>query len=235
LELDLDGGLGELFHRKRQDVPAKTLAKIHAVINIKRIHLTRLLRAADLPECRIPKIETDDLDSSFTVKRIADIARRTRALWMLPPGPIENLCGAIEDAGGVVIPCDFETLRVDAVSQWVPSLPPLFFVNNVIPQDRLRYSLAHELGHLILHQMTHENADPSLTPHAEQQANAFAAELLLPEREIRPDLFDLTLPRLAVLKLLERLTQNSRPRFRPQQKCPGTEGNTARGWQITCG
>jgi Zn-dependent peptidase ImmA (M78 family)/transcriptional regulator with XRE-family HTH domain len=193
-------GVGVLFHRKKQDVSAKTLAQVHAKINLHRIHVARLLRAADPPQCKIPQVSGDVAHSEFSDKAIADVARRVRASWMLPHGPIENLCGAIEDAGGVVIPCDFETRQVDAISQWIPNLPPLFFVNRTIPQDRLRWSLAHELGHLVLHQRTHEAIDPTLDHDVEHQANTFASEFLMPERDIKPDLAGLTLARLAILK-----------------------------------
>lgn len=188
-------GLSELFHRKRQDIAAKTLAKIHATINIRRIHVSRLLRSIDIPECRIPKVDIEEYAGP-----IEDIARRVRSSWNLPRGPIENLSGAIEDAGGMIIPCEFETQRVDAVSQWIPPLPPLFFLNMNLTQDRLRFTLAHELGHMIMHQAPHSNIDPNANPGVEKQADVFAAEFLMPERDIKPDLRDISLQRLAVLK-----------------------------------
>ena len=51
----------------------------------------------------------------------------------------------------MVISVDFETPRIDAISRWMPGLPPLFFVNKDIPKDRYRYSLTHELGHVVMH------------------------------------------------------------------------------------
>ena len=188
-------GLSELFHRKRQDIAVKTLAKIHARVNIRRIHLSRLLRAVDIPECKISRLDVEESQTP-----IEDIARRVRANWNLPRGPVGNLSGAIEDAGGIITPCEFETQRVDAISQWIPPLPPMFFVNVNLPQDRLRFTLAHELGHIIMHQASHSNIDPSLNPRAEKEADLFSAEFLMPEREVRSDLHDISLARLAVLK-----------------------------------
>jgi Zn-dependent peptidase ImmA (M78 family) len=105
---------------------------------------------------------------------------------------VQNLVGAIEDAGGIVFRCSFETKKVDAISQWLPGLPPLFFVNSDIPGDRCRFTLAHELGHLIMHQIP--------TPDIETEANRFAAEFLMPEKEIGPHLRQLSLQRLAAMK-----------------------------------
>lgn len=190
-------GLGELFHRRFQDIPARLLAQAHAVTNLRRQEVDALLRAVDIPECRIPKIDIEDYDGP-----IDDIARRVRVAWNLPRGPVENLSKTIEDAGGIIVRCAFGTDRIDAISQWIPPLPPLFYVNENLPQDRLRLSLAHELGHVIMHQVAHATIDPNANPDTERQAFAFGAELLTPERDIRPDLERdrLTLARLAVLK-----------------------------------
>jgi Zn-dependent peptidase ImmA (M78 family)/transcriptional regulator with XRE-family HTH domain len=186
-------GIGELFHRKRQTIPNKVLAKIHAHINIRRMNVERLLRAAELPVSQIPHIDPDEYDG-----RIEDIAREVRAAWGLPHGPVINVCRAVEDAGGLIVPCHFETQMVDAISQWVPRLPPLFFVNMNVPHDRLRLNLAHELAHLVLHRLPR--------PEAEEEAMRFAAEFLMPERDIRPELSDLTIPKLASLKLRWRVS-----------------------------
>lgn len=188
-------GIGELFHRKRQDVPVRTLLKIHATVNVWRMHLTRMVAAVELPECRIPNIDIEEHDSN-----VEDIARSIRAHWQLSKGPIPNLSEAIEDAGGIVIPFDFETPRVDAVSHWVPPLPPLFFINSRSPTDRMRFTLAHEVGHMVLHQSSRSYIELTDASEAERQANRFASEFLMPERDIAHQLESITLPKLAFLK-----------------------------------
>ncbi len=179
-------GIAELFHRKRQDVPKKTLSKLHARIALRLREATDLLRATEIP-CNVPRMDIDAYDG-----RADDIARLVRAGWRLPRGPIHDLVTALEDAGVVVVPMDFETPKVDAISRWLPGLPPFFFVNQAIPKDRCRFSLAHELAHVVMHDLAN--------PDMERQANQFAAELLLPEREVRADLSDLSLAKLALLK-----------------------------------
>ena len=68
----------------------------------------------------------------------------------------------------------------------------MFFVNEGLPTDRERLSLCHELGHLVMHDVP--------TPSMEDEANKFAAEFLMPEREISPHLDRITIDRLAALK-----------------------------------
>ncbi len=60
----------------------------------------------------------------------------------------------------------------------------------------MRFSLAHELGHLVMHYYF----IPSEATSVEDEANEFASEFLMHEREIRPQLKRLTLPILATLK-----------------------------------
>lgn len=179
-------GVTEIFHRKRQDVPKKILSKAYAQMDIRHRHMAALLRAVDIPH-NVPRLDIDEYNG-----RTEEIARLLREQWHIPRGPIQNLTQTVEDAGVVVIPVDFGTPRIDAISRWIPDLPPLFFVNKDIPKDRYRWSLTHELGHVIMH--TLPNTD------MEKQANQFTAEFLLPEREIRADLKNLDLAKLTILK-----------------------------------
>ncbi len=179
-------GLAEVFHRKRADVPKRLLDKIHAQMEIRRRHVEQLLRATEFP-VRVPRLDLEDYRDSPE-----EVARLVRATWHLPRGPVQNLTETLEQAGVVIVPFDFETTRVDAISRWVPGLPPLMFVNDLSPTDRRRFSLAHELGHMVMHALP--------TPEIEPQADRFAAEFLMPARDIRVDLRDVTLQRLAQLK-----------------------------------
>ena len=191
----LGAGTSEFFHRKRQAVPMKALTRIHAQINILRIHVVRLLRGVDFPACRIPSLDIDDLGSP----REAAVA--VRAALDVAAGPIPNIARVVEDAGGLVVPVAFGSEGVDAISRWVPGLPPLFFINNTAPVDRYRMSLAHELAHMVLHRVPEANM--------EAQANEFAAEFLMPAAEIRNELYGLTLDRAARLKLHWRVSMGA--------------------------
>jgi Zn-dependent peptidase ImmA (M78 family)/transcriptional regulator with XRE-family HTH domain len=179
-------GTSEFFHRKRQAVPVGVLNTIHAIINVTRLHVARLLRAIELPECRIPALELGDFRSP------SEVARAVRATLNVGPGPIPSVVKVIEDAGGLVVPCNFGTYEVDAISRWVPGLPPMFFVNRSAPVDRFRMNLAHELAHMVMHRLPE--------PEMEDQANEFAAEFLMPAGEIKQQLYGVTLSRLAALK-----------------------------------
>jgi Zn-dependent peptidase ImmA (M78 family) len=138
-------------------------------------------------------IKQIDLDEFEGAPQAPDIARVVRAAWHLPKGPMQNLVEAIEDARGIIISFDFKSTSIDAISHWQPMMPPLFFVNKFSPADRVRFTLSHEVGHMIMH---HGYVDTDI----ERQADEFASELLMPEKEIRPYLTNLSLEKLATLK-----------------------------------
>lgn len=162
-------------YRKRQSVPARRMRTIHARLDVLRFQVARLLRSVEIDrELQFPEMHSEAFDGGP-----AEIAMLLRSTWGIPRGPVSNLVSAIEEAGAIVIWCDFGTDRVDAISQRAPDLPPLFFVNDNKPGDRVRMTLAHEVGHAIMH------ACPD--PDQESQADLFAAEFLMPADEILLD------------------------------------------------
>jgi Zn-dependent peptidase ImmA (M78 family)/DNA-binding XRE family transcriptional regulator len=181
-------GTSELYHRKRKDIPLKLLKKIHATIHLRHMQVERLLQSVDIGSIDIRTVDLDEPGAPTP----EEIARMVRATWHLPTGPILNVISVIENAGGIVIPCSIETNKIDALSRWIPGMPPLFFINPIMPMDRIRFTLCHELAHIIMHKIP--NSD------MEKQADSFAAEFLMPASEIRNSLDNLSLEKLSALK-----------------------------------
>lgn len=181
-------GLPVRHHRKRASLGQRDLDRIHATINIRALQLRELLKSAAVdPELELRRIDVDTFDGA-----VEEIAQAVRSFWRLPRGPIPNMMALIERAGVVLIPMEFGSPEIDAVAQVIPDLPPMIFFSTHAPTDRLRFTLAHELGHLIMHALP--------TPQMEDEANRFAAEFLMPAADIRHQLTRVTLPVLAMLK-----------------------------------
>lgn len=191
-------GFPPFHYRKRKKLSAKILGKIRAEMNIRRMHVSKMLlsyplRASDF----IPEIDPDEYQGSKRGRLdIEDIARVIREAWMLPDGPIPNMIELLEQNGSVVIPCDFGTDLLDAMSQRIDGMPVLFFVNIHAPMDRVRHTLAHELGHMVLHTAVLKDDE-----EMEREADAFAGAFLLPASEIKPQLRRFDLRHLANMKL----------------------------------
>lgn len=111
-------GFSPFHYRKRKKLSAKVLGRIVAEMNIRRMHIAKLARSFDLKTNRfIPEIDMDEYQGKSRRRPdIEDIARSMRELWMLPRGPIPNMVDLIEENGGIVIPCDFQTDLIDAMS-----------------------------------------------------------------------------------------------------------------------
>ncbi len=181
----------EFLHRALKRAKPRDLKAAHARCSIIDLQVDRLLALCPPPDDRIPDIDPDNHAGD-----VEKIAAMTRARMGVPPGPVDNLVDTIEACGGIVIDRDLEIDDVDALCRWVPGLPKLFFLNGSRPGDRMRLTLAHELGHTVMH--FNRDVEQSL---AETQAQRFAAAFLLPANEIRPDLgMKVDIPKLMALK-----------------------------------
>ena len=186
------------FHfRKRKKLTVKALNRIVAEMNIRRMHVKKMLTSYKMPTTGvIPEIDPDEY-AGVSKRRptMEELAQHLRGLWGVPRGPIENMVDLIERNGGIVIPCDFGSDLIDAMSQRIDGMPVLFFINPSAPADRIRHTLAHELGHMLLHTLSLSKDDDM-----EDQADAFAGAFLVPADEIRPHLRVLDLRQLANMK-----------------------------------
>ena len=184
-----DAGLvaGDLHHRRRRGVKVSDVRKLEARTNILRIRAARLLGQVDLdPVLHIPDLPVDE----YTPEQAA---REVRRAWNQPIGPIGNLTQLLELAGVVIVLGDFD-IGLDGVSMWAGTWP-VMHISRYAPPDRRRFTMAHELSHLVLHR------DSYSEDHGERQANRFAAEFLMPGEQIGPHLQRLTLKTALALKL----------------------------------
>jgi Zn-dependent peptidase ImmA (M78 family) len=131
-------------------------------------------------------------------------SQELRRLWQVPMGPIKSAVDLVERAGGIVFSFPFGCTKVDGISQWPidqPDLPPIFFLSDTVPGDRMRWTLCHEVGHIVLHHLP--------TSDVEREADRFAAEFLTPAAEIGPSLTGLDLQRAASLKSYWRVSMQA--------------------------
>ncbi|MET4574982.1 XRE family transcriptional regulator [Ottowia thiooxydans] len=188
-EEDLLGfGSSAYFYRKRATISAADRRRIHSLVNLLRIATKRVLPHVEIQ----PKRPLPSWDIENYGDRASNVARALRAHWHLPDGPIRDLTALVESAGVIVISCEFGHKTVDATSLRLAGMPPLIFMNCEVPGDRWRFTLAHELAHLVMHREPHDQM--------EIEADEFAGEFLVPAAELGPQLSKL--PRVQVRDLL---------------------------------
>jgi Zn-dependent peptidase ImmA (M78 family)/transcriptional regulator with XRE-family HTH domain len=179
------------FHRARKALSSKDEAAIHARAEVYRLSIKKILNDIEL----VPVIkEAPAIDIDQYGGDAKEVARVTRSRWGVKRGPIRDMTSLMEDAGIIVVQFDFGTPLIDGLCHnKADGLPPLVFVNSSLPKDRLRFSLAHELGHIVMHDVPN--------PEQEIQANLFASEFLMPDADIIDDLHSLKLTKFMELKL----------------------------------
>jgi Zn-dependent peptidase ImmA (M78 family)/DNA-binding XRE family transcriptional regulator len=177
----------EAHMRRRKTAKPTDWRRLEARLNMYRMHARYLHEEVLLrAEQRVPTFDPLDAPPS-------DAARLVRMQWRMPIGPAQTLVQWLEAAGCIVIEEDFgRATRVDGLSQWIDECP-VILLNARAPTDRKRLTLAHELGHLCLH-------SEHVAEDMEDQANAFAAEFLMPASIIRPQLRNLSIGKLLDLK-----------------------------------
>lgn len=159
-------------HRKKSSLAIKDLRRIHARLNILALRIQALSRSVRINwSGKLVSHNPEDYEGGPV-----EIARLIRQEWNLSSGPIANLCAAVEHHGVVVMKIPFGTDGLDGISRVAPGHLPLIVLNASMPADRMRWSLAHELGHVIMHNYRSDDV--------EHEANRFAAEFLMPEFDI---------------------------------------------------
>ena len=115
--------------------------------------------------------------------------------------PIINIFKHLESNGVIVIEFDDVTDKFDGVSFRTDKGNPIIIINKNFPNDRKRFTLAHELGHILMH-FTGEFPNPlhRTEKQKENEANRFSSEFLMPALGIQNSLIGLSLYDLAPLK-----------------------------------
>lgn len=175
--------------RAKADVTARDLDMVTAELNLRAMYLRRFLESVDFePSSNLPELRIEEWGSA------ARVASVLRSQWGLPRGPIKNLTKLVESAGVIVGMSDFSGASISGMTFKIPGHPPLVLINSSHPADRMRFTLAHELGHIVMHRFP--------TPTMEAEANEFASNFLMPDADIKPSFFGrkITLELLASLK-----------------------------------
>lgn len=122
-----------------------------------------------------------------------DAAIELRKMWNLGDGPIDNLISVAEQHGILVTSFSTSTDDVDAFSKFVDiGENPTFLIaysSNKTSAARIHFDIAHELGHIYLHEWSDDIEDITKEEFKirERQANDFAAAFLLPKASFEKD------------------------------------------------
>lgn len=176
--------------RTAQSLKLDVVAKMYEV----------LLNYIDFPVLNLPTVdfygsddEFDDAGNEAMLKEIEQIAKQVRDLWSLGDGPIQDVQYVLEQNGIIVTGFDTNEDKIDAFSQrTILDNGEVYFIcvdQGSKPEGRIRFDMAHELGHILLHPWS-ESLDLITKEEfklREKQANMFASAFLLPRSSYGKD------------------------------------------------
>jgi Zn-dependent peptidase ImmA (M78 family)/transcriptional regulator with XRE-family HTH domain len=218
--------------RKHPSLSAKAEKRVMASL---KEWLERYLELENL----IPSRDSTDFPPPLDTLRITSLddievfAENLRNAWGLGTAPIAKLMEFLEDRGVKVGVLDVEDDAFDACGFWVKlineesasgAVPrsswsrlglPAIAIRSGVPGDRQRFSLAHELGHLLMQWLKQNSPEPpGLTEDSasgtepvgvEAAANRFAGAFLVPRqvayKELGEHRRNISLAEVQLLKL----------------------------------
>ena len=187
-----------IWHRARASLPVRVLHSAYASAGIRWLEVEELAKRYDFGDVALPFFPREEHPYP------EEVAAMVRAGWGLQSGPVHNVTRLLESHGCVVFAHPFGHRKLDAFSVRMPGRLAFIHINEDLPSDRWRYTLAHELGHLVMH------SDPGYLPvDPERDAHSFAAAFLMPADDIRDSLSDLSISSLAALKLEWKVSMSS--------------------------
>lgn len=158
---------------QKEKIPAEYSKKYTAII---RDYLSGFL---DFPELDWKLTQKD-----YTPTEYADFIREE---WNLGDKPIIDMMNLLEEHGFVVSNVKSDSNKVDAFSSYVEINKNRYFIIMLEGENfsfyRQQFSLAHELGHWLMHQGVYNPQDLDSDSYRlmEDEANEFAAAFLLPK------------------------------------------------------
>jgi Zn-dependent peptidase ImmA (M78 family)/DNA-binding XRE family transcriptional regulator len=172
--------LGQVEYRKRTRLGARALAKIQTEILDQAERLVELL--GFFPDPPLPAFLVPELPAVTDLDDVEEAALALRDAWDLGDQPIADLVATLEDRGLLVLttPGDAEG-RFDGLAAEVVGRH-LVVVGADWPGDRQRFTLAHELGHLVLAGRVAPGVDE------ERVCNCFAGAFLAPRPAVWAEL-----------------------------------------------
>jgi len=176
--------LCEVEYRKHANLPKKVLSKIQGdvVEQVERyIALEEILPVSPIKSFELPQGLPEQINAYDEIEHVAGLVREA---WDLGKNPILDLTGTLEERGIKVFQSKaLHDGKFDGLACRVNG-SPVIVVGSDWPGDRQRFTVAHELGHLILA----GRLNGELAQNEEKCAHRFAGAFLAPASEVYNEL-----------------------------------------------
>ena len=166
--------LGPIEFRKKSSLGKKKQDSIKEKIQLMMEHYLELEDILSINyEFENPLSRT----SVINAEEVEEAAEELRAQWVLGNDPIYSVIALLEEHEVKIIEIDENISDFDGLSSLIKDKYPVIVVNKNFPIERKRFTLLHELAHLLL--KFPENSDK------EKLCHRFAGAMLLPREEAK--------------------------------------------------
>ncbi len=148
----------------------------------------------NLPEVNLVNVNYKE---EYTIADINNIVKSLRNHWGLGSKPINNLTYIMQENGCIIARIALESEKTDGYSKWMWNRPYTFLNMEKDAAVRARFTLAHELGHIVLHRNLKKGEN---IKKREREANYFAGEFLFPSDAALEEMMPVTLDSLIPIK-----------------------------------
>lgn len=170
--------IGEVNFRKKSSLSIKKINALKESIKMKLsnyLEIENILQIENLFENPINKKEVNSIND------IERIVHELRVEWEIGQDPIHNIIQLLEDQEIKVIEIDEPENNFDGLASITNKKYPVIVINKNFSVERKRFTLLHELGHLLL-EIQENNGK-----HEENLCNRFAAEFLFPKKMVKKE------------------------------------------------
>lgn len=187
-ESDVDVKIGTTYFRSLLRTNSKARAQQKSRLEHIAIIYAFLNQYVDFPNLDLPKLGFE--------KNPKEAAIALRRYWRLGDEPINNITELLESKGILITMLDTDTNDIDAFSQREEIDGKEVYIvavsKNKNSAARFQFDIAHELGHIMLHEWSEniELLDRVQFKNREKEANEFASEFLLPTIAYKRDTID---------------------------------------------
>ena len=192
--------LSKFYYRKRNAFPASELVPLESKIEAIRTGYSELLKSVEIDIQTLPAIPATEKN------RPEEIGRLFRLFLGLNSDPIEDIVSITERLGIAVLFINVSSDKFSGLTIQTDNNAPLIIINKNMPNDHKKFTIAHELGHLIMHIPFAEDPDfiSSLEDLdvVEKQADSFAGAFLIPREQAKYAFRDITYSKLDDLKYI---------------------------------
>lgn len=188
----ISNNIDNAHYRKKAGVTKKEKDYIEKSIKLIGYIIDQMSESIEFPTF---SLKTIDISEGFSPVYAAQFIRRSMGILQ---GPVNNICSKLESFGIIIVQVYDCDEGFDGVSFLTDLGYPVIVINGNYSNDRKRLTIAHELGHIVLH-ISPDIVIPNWRDK-EKEAYSFAAEFLMPSDEIKSSLTALRLSYLLPLK-----------------------------------